>query len=175
MKRILLAAALIASPAMAQDFSEGSNARSWNLYAEVPATFAAKVVDITCEITGDCVDNCGDGARQLGLLRDVDGVLVYPNKNNQTSFNGAGADLLAYCGKQVEVDGLLIEDPDINAKNIFQLQTIREAGATEWSKANQWTKIWAANTQKRQVKALGSAAIHASRQRSPTADIWVLA
>ena len=70
---------------------------------------------------------------------------MYPTKNNQTRPNGAGADLLAYCGKQVEVDGLLIEDPDINAKNIFQLQTIREAGATEWSKANQWTKIWAAN------------------------------
>lgn len=140
---LIAAATLACAPALAQDFSEGSNARSWNLYAEKPATFAAKVVDITCEITGDCVPNCGDGNRQIGLLRAADGALVYPNKNAQTSFNGATADLLPYCGQDVEVDGLLIEDPDLGARNIYLVQTIRVAGDGEWSKANQWTKRWA--------------------------------
>lgn len=144
MKRLIALAVLAASPALAQDFSEGSTARSWNLYAEVPATFEAKVVDITCEVTGDCPDNCGDGNRQLGLLRAADNVLVFPNKNAQSGFQGAGVDLLPYCGQQVDVDGLLIEDEDIpGAKNIYLVQTIKAAGAEEWVKANTWSKDWA--------------------------------
>jgi hypothetical protein len=145
MKHIAFAFALIASPVFAQDFSEGSTAKSWNLYAEREALFSAKVVDITCEITGDCPDNCGDGRRQLGLLRDVDGVLVFPNKNAQSGFQGATVDLLPFCGAQVDVDGLLIEDEDIpGAKNIYLVQKVRHSGETEWVKANKWSKNWAA-------------------------------
>lgn len=143
MKRLIAILAMVAAPVSAQDFSEGSTARSWNLYAEVPAKFEAKVVDILCTVAGDCANQCTDG-RQLGLLRTADDVLVFPNKNTQTSFNGAAPDLLGYCGQTVTVDGLLIEDEDIpGAKNIYQLQTIQEAGAEEAKKANQWTKIWA--------------------------------
>ncbi len=135
--------------AMAQEndpwaFEEGSEARSWNLYAEIPATFEAKVVDILCELTGDCSDNCGDGRRQLGLLRTADDALVFPNKNAQTAFNGAVADLLPFCGQMVEVDGLILDDPDLGAQNIYLVQTIRLAGAPEWTPANQWTEAWAA-------------------------------
>jgi hypothetical protein len=142
-KRILLALALVGSPAIAQDFSEGSTAKEWNLYAESPATFEATVVDITCAVTGDCPDNCGDGARQLGLLRSVDDVLVYPNKNSQAAFTGASVELLPFCGQTVDVDGLLLEDEDVGAKNIYLVQKIRTAGSEEWTKANKWTKDWA--------------------------------
>lgn len=143
MKRLIALFALLATPLAAQDFSEGSEAKSWNLYAEVPATFEANVVDILCTVADDCANECGEG-RQLGLLRSSDNVLVYPNKNSQTSFNGAAYDLHPYCGKTVDVDGLLIEDEDIpGAKNIYLVQKIKEAGAAEWSKANQWTKVWA--------------------------------
>lgn len=85
-------------PLAAQDFSEGSQAKSWNLYAEVPATFEATVVDLLCTLTGNCPDNCGDGSRQLGLLRSVDNVMILPLKNNQAAFTGAAPDLAAYCG-----------------------------------------------------------------------------
>ena len=51
--------------AVAQDFSAGSEAESWNLYAEQPARFEAKVVDALCELTGDCPADCGAGKRQL--------------------------------------------------------------------------------------------------------------
>lgn len=143
MKHLIAILALAATPAVAQDFSEGSNAKSWNLYAEVPATFEAKVVDLLCTVAGDCANECADG-RQLGLLRSADDVLVYPNKNAQSSFNGAAYDLHAYCGKTVDVDGLLLEDEDIpGATNIYLVQTIKEAGAADWTKANQMTKIWA--------------------------------
>lgn len=145
LSRLAALALVAASPAFAADFSEGSTAKSWNLYAEAPAFFEAKVVDITCEITGDCVDNCGDGSRQIGLLRAKDGELVFPNKNAQSGFQGAAIDLLPFCGKSVEVDGLLIEDEDIQgAKNIFLVQKIRETGSTDWTKANTWNTDWAA-------------------------------
>lgn len=133
----------IALPVGAQDFSEGSEAKPWTLYAEHSARFEAEVVDILCELTGDCPTNCGGGARQLGLLRSVDGVLVFPNKNAQPAFTGAVVELLPFCDKQVEVDGLLIEDPDLKATNIYLVQKVRAVGDSEWTAANRWTKEWA--------------------------------
>jgi hypothetical protein len=144
MRTLVMTLCAFALPATAQDFSAGSTAKPWNLYAEQPAFFEAKVVDVTCEITGDCPADCGAGARQLGLLRSADGVLVYPNKNAQALFTGAAQELLPYCGQQVEVDGLLLNDPEIGANNIYLVQKIRSVGATEWVAANQWTKDWAA-------------------------------
>ncbi|WP_102110065.1 hypothetical protein [Oceaniglobus roseus] len=146
MIRPALVALLLALPAVqvsAQDFSAGSEAKSWNLYAEKPARFEAKVVDVLCELTGDCPADCGGGARQLGLVRAADGVLVFPTKNNEPAFSGAVVELLPFCGAEVEVDGLLIEDPDIGATNVYQVQLIRKPGETDWVKANRWTKVWA--------------------------------
>ena len=52
-----LAALVLSGPTAAQDFSENSEARSWNLFAEQPARFEATVVDILCEVTGTCAGN----------------------------------------------------------------------------------------------------------------------
>ncbi|WP_375228834.1 hypothetical protein [Roseobacter sp. S98] len=142
MRKLIPLLALLASPLTAQDFSEGSEARSWNLYAEVPARFEAKVVDILCELSGDCPANCGDGARQLGLLRTADDVLVFPNKNSQPAFTGAAEELLPFCAQVIEVDGLMITDPDLNVDNVYLVQRIK-AGDADWIKANTWTKKWA--------------------------------
>lgn len=138
----LAATLLVAAPAMAQDFSEGSEAQSWGLFAEAPATFEARVVDILCELTGDCADNCGDGTRQLGLLRSADDVLVFPNKNSQPLFTGAVAELQPFCGQMVEVDGLMLTDPDLGAANIYLVQKIRTVGSEDWTDANRWTEVW---------------------------------
>ncbi|MEO1679303.1 MAG: hypothetical protein AAFU80_14215 [Pseudomonadota bacterium] len=134
---------LVAAPASAQDFSEGSEANSWNLYAEVPARFEATVVDPLCVLAGECADDCGDGRRQLALLRTADDVLVLPLKNNQPAFTGATNELQPFCGQDVEVDGLMIDDPDIGATNIYLVQRIRSVGAEEWVTANKWTRDWA--------------------------------
>lgn len=141
MKHLIALLLLMANPLGAQGFSEGSAARSWNLYAEVPARFEAQVVDILCDLSGNCPANCGDGTRQLGLLRTADDVMVLPLKNSQPAFTGAATDLLPYCGQTVVVDGLLIEDEDLNARNIYLLQTVTTADGTT-SKANNWTKEW---------------------------------
>ncbi len=144
---VTLGAIALASTASAQDyrFEEGSNARSWNLFAESNATFSGTVVDLTCEVTGDCVDNCGDGARQLGILRASDGVLVNVQKNAQQVFTGGARDLLPFCGQEVDVDGLLLTDEDLGAVNMYLVQFVRPTGSEDWTEANQWQVGWQAD------------------------------
>ncbi|MDW3224798.1 MAG: hypothetical protein R8G34_18270 [Paracoccaceae bacterium] len=143
MRKLILILALMASPLAAQDFSETSEAKSWNLYGEVPARFKAKVVDVLCELTGDCAANCGQGKRQLGLIRTADDVMVLAMKNSQAAFTGAAEELAPYCNQVIEVDGLMIEDEDVGASNIYLVQRIK-SGDADWIKANSWTKKWAA-------------------------------
>lgn len=143
MKTAIAAMALVtALPAAAQDFSKDSQANSWNLAGEEKARFSGKVVDILCELAGDCADQCGDGTRQLGILRSQDNALVPVLKNGQPLFNGAIADLLPYCGAAVEVDGLLIGDETAKGAKFYQVQLIRREGETDWQKTNLWTKQW---------------------------------
>ncbi|PKP75815.1 MAG: hypothetical protein CVT84_01010 [Alphaproteobacteria bacterium HGW-Alphaproteobacteria-6] len=140
----VLLAATFATPAAAQDFAAGSEAKPWGLYAEAPARFTATVSDALCAVTGDCPADCGAGRRQMVLMREADGVLVFPMKNAQPVFSGAASELLPFCGQRVEVDGLLITDPDLGAENVYLVQRIRAEGAAEWTAANQWTKDWQA-------------------------------
>ncbi|MGQ0565043.1 MAG: hypothetical protein ACT4OK_08220 [Gemmobacter sp.] len=142
--RLAAAALLLATPVFSQDFSAGSKAAPWNLYAESPALFEATVVDPLCVLTGDCPADCGAGKRQLALLRSADQAMILPLKNTQPVFTGAANDLQPYCGKVVEVDGLTLTDPDIGLQNVFQIQLIREKGAADWAKTNRWTKDWQA-------------------------------
>ena len=67
MKRIVhaaLAASLLLAPALALA------AESWGLPDEQTTRFDATVVDLLCELTGDCPADCGGGARQLRLVTD---------------------------------------------------------------------------------------------------------
>lgn len=147
MNRLLgMIAAILAAPGamLAQDFSANSTAQSWNLYAEQPAFFEAKVIDALCAVTGDCPADCGAGTRQMGLLRKADGVFVLAIKNNQPLFTGGANELAPFCGQDVEVDGLMLVDPDAALNNVYQVQKIRAVGSAEWTKANRWTKDWQA-------------------------------
>lgn len=140
MKSLLASAVLatgVAFSGIAQ--AEESKAKSWNLTGEAKAVFSGKVVDILCELTGDCPDNCAAGERQLGIVKD-DGPLVLVAKNGQANFAGAVEDLLPYCGKKVDVDGLMVGE----GVKFFQVQFIRESGQTEWAKANKFSGAWKA-------------------------------
>ena len=128
---------------VAQDFAEGSQAKEWGLLGEEKALFSGKVVDILCELAGDCPDNCGNGLRQLGIVRASDNALIPVLKNRQTSFNGAVDDLLPFCNKNVDVDGVLVADEDLLATKVYMVQFIRNTGEEEWKNANRWTKEWA--------------------------------
>lgn len=158
MIRLALFAAVLASPVAAQDFSAGSTADEWGLYAEQKATFEARVVDPLCELAGDCPADCGAGRRQLALVRSADGVMVLPLKNSQPLFTGAAVELAPFCGQTVQVDGLLLADPDIGLANVYQVQKIRPAGSAEWVRGNRWTKDWAARN------PAGAAAAEAAKE-----------
>ncbi len=114
-------------------------AQEWGLPEEEVIRFEAQVVDILCELTGDCPDNCGGGARQLGLIDD-DGVLVLPLKN-MTPFSGAASELVDFCGKRVVVDGLFSTN---RGYKVFALQFVREAPEGKWQRANRFLTKWAA-------------------------------
>jgi hypothetical protein len=143
-KAALFAAMTLAAamPAAAQEFSEGSRANNWNLTGEEKARFSGKVVDLLCELAGDCADQCGAGSRQLAIVRTKDNALVPVLKNGQPLFNGAVADLLPYCGEMVEVDGLLIGDETAKGAKFYQVQLIRRDGEAEFQKTELWTKTW---------------------------------
>ena len=108
---------LIATLLFAGWAGSGLAAESWGLPDEEKTRFEAKVVDILCELTGDCPADCGAGKRQLGLLRD-DGKLLLVAKNFDI-FAGAANDLKGFCGKRIVADGLMINDPDMP---LFALQ-----------------------------------------------------
>ncbi len=145
---ILIAAALVAAPALAEGpFSGGSQAKSWGLLGEETARFEGTVTDALCALTGDCPADCGAGLRQMGILRAADGQFVLATKNTQPAFTGATVDLAPFCGRTVEVDGLLVGDRDVTpglGAKLFQVQTVREKGADAVQAANRWTADWAA-------------------------------
>jgi len=112
-------------------------AEEWGIDHEKKARFEAKVVDVLCELSGDCPTNCGDGKRQLGLLKD-DGILVLAVKNVDI-FAGAVNDLIGFCQKRIVADGLLINNPKAP---LFALQFKKLAKDGKWSRASQFGKDW---------------------------------
>ncbi len=113
-------------------------ADSWGLPGEEIVRFEAKVVDLLCELTGDCPAQCGAGKRQLGLLKD-DGILVLPLKN-QAFFAGAADELSDFCAKRVVADGLMVTN---RGYTIFALQFVKEAPDGKWRRANRFLSAWA--------------------------------
>ena len=124
-----------------------SAAKSWGVTGEEISRFDATVVDILCELSGDCAENCGAGTRQLGLLT-ADQTLILASKN-ATIFSGAAEELAAFCGQPVTVDGLFTENRGVR---FFAVQFIRPAGG-EWRGANQFLKNWSARTSLGEDKA----------------------
>ena len=115
-------------------------AKKWGLPEEEIATFEAKVVDVLCELTGDCPANCGDGKRQLGLLNG-EGKLILPVKNSSSAiFAGSTDDLIDYCGTTVIADGLFTTN---RGYTVFQLQNFKEKPEDEFQRANRFLAKWA--------------------------------
>ena len=127
----LVATSLSGAPARAAD--------GWGIEHEKIVEITGRVVDLACTLKGDCPPNCGDGKRHLGLLTP-DGKLRAVVKG-PVEFAGPVRDLLRYCGKTVQLDGLLIENPAIN---IVMLQNIRERSDQPFVKADQFWKDWEA-------------------------------
>lgn len=152
MTRILRQKALVvwAIALLGLSVTSARAADSWNVTGEELARFDATVVDILCELTGDCADNCGDGRRQLGLLTD-ENVLILADKN-AAPFAGAVDELIEFCQQKVTVDGLFAENQGVR---LFAVQFVKAAGPDgEWRRANRFLTKWAeANAVDPQSKA----------------------
>ncbi|HEV2553838.1 MAG TPA: hypothetical protein VGV17_08780 [Bosea sp. (in: a-proteobacteria)] len=107
------------APAVAQA------AEPWGIPHEKPVVLKGRVVEALCHLKGVCAPDCGAGKRQLGIL-EADGRFRLVGKG-QVDFAGAAPDLAGFCGREVEADGLLIENPAIT---LFFAQGVREAGST---------------------------------------------
>ncbi len=113
-------------------------AEEWGLPDEEVVRFEARVVDVLCELTGDCAQACGGGTRQLGLIDDQ-GALIIAHKN-VVPFAGAAAELIDFCGQQVIADGLFSTNRGVR---VFVLQFVREAPEGKWRRANRFLPKWA--------------------------------
>ncbi len=112
-------------------------AKSWGVSNEVKAKFVGTVVDVACELTDNCPDNCGAGSRQLGLKTADQGLILVAK--NLTLYTGAADELVGFCGQEIEVDGLFTESQNIR---FFQVQKMRTVGG-KWNKATRFHKAWA--------------------------------
>jgi hypothetical protein len=129
---ILVALALLAAPA-------AEAADSWGLENEKALELRGKVVDLLCELAGDCPAGCGQGKRQLGILT-AEGRLVPAAKGN-VFFAGAVPDLLPMCGREVHADGLLIENP---AMTVYFVQYLKPAPDAQFMPADAFLAGWTA-------------------------------
>ncbi len=112
-------------------------AQKWGIPHEKPVILRGQVVDLLCVAAGDCAPDCGAGRRQLGLLT-AEGTL-YPAVKSNVFFAGATLDLLPYCGREVTVDGLVIENP---AMTLLFVQSLRGSGEAEWKPARAFIEDW---------------------------------
>ncbi|MGX1787627.1 hypothetical protein ACWIGM_12835 [Bosea sp. NPDC055332] len=132
---LIIAAGLATAPAVA--------AEPWNIPHEKQAVLKGRVVDALCQLKGRCAPDCGGGRRQLGLVL-ADGTFRLVAKSN-IDFAGATADLSPYCGRAVEADGLLIENP---AVTLFFVQRLRERPDQDWIVAERFKVGWEARNGK---------------------------
>lgn len=134
--RHLTLAAVVAAALLTSGAARAAD--SWGLPGEEIVRFEAKVVDVLCELAGDCPAQCGAGTRQLGLLKD-DGTLVLPLKN-QTFFSGAVDELIDFCAQRVVADGLMVTN---RGYTIFALQFVKAAPDGKWRRADRFLSKWA--------------------------------
>ncbi len=134
--RHLTAAAVVVAVLVSAGAARAAD--SWDLPGEEIVRFEAKVVDVLCELTGDCPADCGGGARQLALLKD-DATLVLPLKN-QTAFSGATDELNDFCATRVVADGLMVTN---RGYTVFVLQFVKTAPEGTWRRANRFLSNWA--------------------------------
>ena len=118
-------------------------AEAWNIPHETATILRGRVVDALCHLKGRCTPDCGGGKRQLGLAL-ADGTFRLVAKSN-IDFAGSVRDLIGYCGREIEADGLLIESP---AVTLFFAQAVREDPSQPWLPAERFKADWEARNGK---------------------------
>ncbi len=115
---------------------------AWPITGAQESEFSGTVVDLLCELNGNCTDNCGEGNRQLGVKTDSLGTVLVAK--NLTDFSGAADELWNYCGQVVDVNGLFTTHQGVR---FFQVQNVRPPEG-KWLKATRYSEAWVARSGK---------------------------
>ncbi len=140
MSRIAIAAAFVSAALAAAPLRA---AEAWGIEHEKTVVITGRVVDLVCALKGDCPPDCGAGKRQLGLVTP-EGQLRAMVKG-PVEFAGPVRDLLPFCGKSVQIDGLIIENPAIT---LVMIQNLRGKTDQPYEWAGAFSKDWEARNGK---------------------------
>jgi len=109
---------------------------AWPVTNAEQSAVTGTVVDVLCELSGNCADNCGEGKRQLAIKTEINGTVLV--SKNLTNYSGAADDLWPFCGEMVEVNGLFTDHKDVR---FFQAQNIRKPGG-QWQQTTGYLQAW---------------------------------
>lgn len=113
---------------------------SWPVTNAQERELTGTVVDVLCELNGNCPDNCGNGKRQLAIkTEDSRTILV---SKNLTNYTGAVVELSPYCDQVVDLNGLFTEHSGVR---FFQVQNVRSSGG-QWQRATDYLQAWSERT-----------------------------
>jgi len=109
---------------------------AWPISNAEERALSGTVVDVLCELNGNCTDSCGDGKRQLALKTEEAGIILV--SKNLTNYTGAADELSPYCDQVVDVNGLFTEHRGVR---FFQVQNIKPSGG-QWQRATRYLQTW---------------------------------
>jgi len=112
---------------------------SWPITGAEKNQFSGTVVDVLCELSGNCASECGEGKRQLAIKSQDQAIGTVLVAKNLSNYSGAADELWQYCDQQVELNGLFTEHKGVR---FFQVQNIRPTDG-QWEKATKYLSAWA--------------------------------
>ena len=110
--------------------------QKWGISGVEVAEFSGEVVDVLCELSGNCTDECGAGTRQLGIKTSQGTVLIAKDVNY---YSGAAEELWPFCNQELTVNGQFTES--LNTR-VFQIQNVRKPNGP-WMKTQRFLETWA--------------------------------
>lgn len=111
---------------------------AWPITAAEESQFSGEVVDIQCELSGSCAEQCGQGKHQLAVKSQNNELGTVLIAKNLTNYSGAADELWRFCGQQVELNGLFTEHRGVR---FFQVQNVR-ARNQNWQRADKFLTEW---------------------------------
>lgn len=110
--------------------------KKWSISGSEVAELSGEVVDVLCELSGNCVDQCGAGTRQLAIKTEQRTVLIAKDLNFYT---GAAQELWPYCNQQLVVNGQFTQTGNTR---FFQIQNVRTPTGA-WMTTSKFLENWA--------------------------------
>lgn len=111
--------------------------QKWGISGAEVGELSGEVVDVLCEVSGNCADQCGAGTRQLGIKTEQGMVLIAKDLNLYT---GAAEELWPLCNQPLVVNGQFTES--LNTR-FFQIQNVRKPDGP-WMRTTKFLETWAA-------------------------------